>query len=382
MAHFTIEMLPANDGDALLVEWGDDSGSFRLLVDGGRGGARLNESLAAAFARRGPDQHHFELVVSTHMDADHIAGLLGLFGEPPTTFSCGEIWFNAFRHLPPNDVLGWKQSDRLEQLVASYVDTHPGTSWNETFGQGGAIVLPDPPADDTVSPPPPSTTIHGMTITLLSPRLDRLHAAAAEWPDAVKRARLDLPPEGNIPVGTVDTPEDDVLGFDADQGVEPRELAMRPYERDKTAPNGSSIAFLAEFAGRRVLFGADAHAEVLEDTLRRWQPQGAIHLDAVKLSHHGSEKNLSPALLGMLDCPTWLVSTNGSLHHHPDRRAIARLITRHVPTHLVFNYLSAETAEWARPSLQLEYDFTAVHPLEPTLGIRYDVLNGTATPLA
>lgn len=382
-AHFTIDLLPAHDGDALLVEWGDGGTAGRMLVDGGRGGQRLNDALTAAFAARPHDAHHFDLVVNTHMDADHIAGVIGLLQDAPATFSVDEIWFNAFRHLPATDVLGWKQSDQLEALVESYVAANPGTVWNQRFGRGGALVLPDPPdTDGERAPAPPTETVAGMRITLLSPTLERLRAVASKWPAAVRAARLDLPPEGDLPEeATVDAGDDDVLGFDEDKGVEPSELATRAYQRDTTPANGASIAFVAEYADRRVLFGADAHAEVLEDTLRRFQPAGRIHFDAVKLSHHGSEKNLSPALLDLIECPTWLVSTNGNSHHHPDRRAIARLITRPVATHLVFNYRSDETVEWARESRKLAYGFTSYVPPDDARGVRYDVLSGASTPL-
>lgn len=377
MPHFTIEMLPAQEGDALLVEWGADGPNHRILIDGGRGGRALNGQLTAAFERLSVDQRHFELVVCSHMDADHIAGLLGLFGQPPEGFSVGEVWFNAFRHLPQDDldVLGWEQSDRLEVLVDEFVADHPDTAWNDTFGGGGAIVVPDQPTVD----PLPSVSIEGLTITLVSPTLERLRSVAKEWPEAVRRERLGLEP------GEDDSESDgdggDVLGFDEDKGVEPSELAERAYKPDKRAPNGSSIAFIVEFAQKRVLFGADAHAEVLVDTLRRWQPEGTIAFDAVKLSHHCSEKNLSPELLELIDAPTWLVSTNGSSHHHPDRRAIARLITRGVPTNLVFNYRSDETDEWGKASRQDSYGFTAYLPPRDKPGVRYDVVSDEASPL-
>ena len=37
-----------------------------------------------------------------------------------------------------------------------------------------------------------------------------------------------------------------------------RDLADKAYEEDTKKPNGSSIALLFEYRGRRVLFGADA----------------------------------------------------------------------------------------------------------------------------
>jgi beta-lactamase superfamily II metal-dependent hydrolase len=383
MTHFTVDLLPAGNGDALLVQWGaDERHGHRMLIDAGHGGAHLNYALAAAFSRLDKRDRHVDVVVSTHMDADHIAGLLGLFGEPPDGFSVGEIWFNAFRHLPQDDVLGWKQSDRLEELVQKWVADHKDAAWNDSLGRGGAIVVPEAPDDQHPARLLPSVTIGGMTITLVSPTMDRLHAVARRWPAAVRKARLDLTSTGDLPAGSTTQEENDVLGFDEDKGVEPSVLARRGYQPDRTPPNGASIAIIAEFAQRRVLLAADAHAEVLEGTLRRFQPEGQITFNAVKLSHHGSEKNLSPDLLAMLDCPAWLVSSSGGGFNHPDRRAIARLITRRRPTHLVFNYRSGQTVEWARASRQQEYGFTAYLPPDGgSPGVRHDVMTGTAVPL-
>lgn len=377
---FTIDLLPAHDGDCLWVEWGEDGRNSRMLIDGGRGGSDLAGYLRDAFAARPPSEHVFDLVVSTHMDADHIAGLIGLMRDPPATFSTKEIWFNAFRHLPPDDVLGWKQSDRLEELVDRHV-TATDTVWNDRIGCGGAVMVEAGPVG-TEPPPLPTVTIDGLKITLLSPTLEKLKKVARKWPKEVREAGLALPPEGDLPEDDpTDDPDDDTLGFDEDKGVEPSELAIRGYRRDTSAANGASIAFIAAYEGKRVLFAGDAHAEVLQETLRRYQPDGPISLDAFKLSHHGSEKNLSPDLLDLVECRTWLVSSNGNIHKHPDRRAISRIVARSSPAHLVFNYGSRYVKDWGKNRFKMAYDFDSYLPPEDEPGVRYDVLADTAVAL-
>lgn len=50
------------------------------------------------------------------------------------------------------------------------------------------------------------------------------------------------------------------------------------------------------------------------------------HIDLVKLSHHGSNANVSTAMLELIDCHRFLISTNGDNFAHPDDAAIAKTI--------------------------------------------------------
>lgn len=57
----------------------------------------------------------------------------------------------------------------------------------------------------------------------------------------------------------------------------------------------------------------------------------------MKLSHHGSEYNTSSDLLGLLDSPIYIVSTDGSRHGLPNKRTIARII-KSTQGEVYFNY--------------------------------------------
>jgi hypothetical protein len=80
-----------------------------------------------------------------------------------------------------------------------------------------------------------------------------------------------------------------------------------------------------------------------------------LQIDAMKVSHHGSSRNISREVLDLVSCPPYLLSTNGSIHHHPDTTAMARLIKFGEPEkEFVFNYRSDETAIWDNPPLESE----------------------------
>lgn len=348
----SVEALPADDGDCLWVEWDAPDGSHhRMLVDGGRSAA----ALTARLAQQPAYQRRFDVVMCTHIDADHIGGLLTLFREPPPGFAVADMWFNGWHHLR-EDALGPRQGDQLtERLVAAK------QPWNVAFDQR-AVVLPEHGLLPTVPLP-------GLKITLLSPSQAGLQRLLADWPQVVREL---TGPEPVLPA--------DALGR-GDAGVPLAELARAPYEPDSSPANGSSIAvLLTHDDGSRVLLGADAHAEVLVSALRRLQPQGRLTVDLCKVPHHASAYNVSPALLAALDCRDWLISTSGARHAHPHRRAIARLLARRDQPRLWFNYRTAFTEEFARQSLAMQCGFTALHPPRDTPGIRLEVVGGQVRP--
>ncbi|MNC56119.1 hypothetical protein D3C75_1056930 [compost metagenome] len=75
------------------------------------------------------------------------------------------------------------------------------------------------------------------------------------------------------------------------------------------------------------------------DSLRAcgYSETNKLRLDLVKLSHHGSQYNTSSDLLGLLDAPIYIVSTDGSRHGLPNKRTVARLI-KSTQGNVYFNY--------------------------------------------
>jgi hypothetical protein len=144
-------------------------------------------------------------------------------------------------------------------------------------------------------------------------------------------------------------------------------LAKLKEKPDPSVANGSSIALLAEFDGRAVLLTGDAHAEVMAASIKRLLAErgatGRLRLDAMKLSHHGSTNALTKGLLDLIQCPQYLVSTDGSKFYHPDRDAIARVIRYGGQNpKLTFNYKSEMNGFWGEPVLRGKYGYQTEYP--------------------
>jgi hypothetical protein len=342
MSALRLHVLPAGHGDCILVEYGDPPARF--LIDGGTAGTwqRLHEVLGALPRR----ERRLELLVVTHVDSDHIAGVLSLFAGGLEGLSFDDIWFNGYKHLVGLEEQGPVQGERLTKLLWPLA-----SRWNSAFG-GKAVVVPPS------GPLPTKTLPGGMKLTLLSPTPEKLLELRAEWAKVCADEGLDpqvvppVTPEGLEPMGALD-----VNG-----------LAAAAFEEDDKPANGSSIAFLAEFGGKSVLFGADAHPKVLEDAIARL-PGGRVTVDAFKLPHHGSRNNLSPTLLTRVTSPRFLFSTNGSYFKHPHRETVARILKASAGgCQLRFNYKSAYTSIWNSAPLQRQWRYQASYPARASDG--------------
>lgn len=352
---FNITMLPAGHGDSLWIEYGHKGGgTSRVLVDCGTTASYPH--LKARILKVPQAERHFDLFLMSHIDSDHIGGALPFLNDVNALgVRFDDVWFNGHMHLKSMRLSSVRQGEVFSGLIGE-----KKLAWN-AWRKGGAIVRADNAA--------PSLTLRGgMKITLLSPTRAKLVGLADEW-DKVLAAKSTEADEALAHSRAVETSED--VPWLAD-------VKNRPFNEDAAAPNGSSIAVLAEFAGKRVLFGADAHPSLLEQAiqtlLRASGSAKKLRLDAFKVSHHGSQNNLSPALLQLIDCRHYLVSTNGAVFSHPDRVAIARIIQNGGPQpHLWFNYRSADNEVWAKPAMQSKYHYTATYAATVDPGLRFSL---------
>ena len=100
MRDITLDVLPAGRGDCLWVECARAGlPPWRMLIDGGLPNCYpLLRQRLKALAVAGPV--FIDLVVVSHIDSDHIGGLLPLFAEDEIELKFGDIWFNGLPQLP------------------------------------------------------------------------------------------------------------------------------------------------------------------------------------------------------------------------------------------------------------------------------------------
>lgn len=356
-----IAALPARQGDALWIRWGSADAPHQMFID--MGTEPVGKRIRARLEALPPEQRRFDLLVISHVDADHIGGVLTAVAEADALDGLvfDDVWFNGWDHLhgrrvPPGiEPMGGAQGERLGFWLR-------GQPWNAAFDHHP--VQRDPDADPAV------VELHdGLRLTVLGPTPERLRRLIDAWKDnviaAIDKGKLDpdavtpgIEGMGAVPAGieamgawtgppVLESPED------------LQDLAATRSKHDRAAANGSSIALLLEYDGHAVLLAADAFADDLCEAIAAIRPDGPLVLDLCKLPHHGSRNNVHRALVEAVDCPAWLFSTDGTQFNHPDPEAVARVIHYgNANAHLLFNAASEYNACWASPDWQRMFGYT------------------------
>jgi hypothetical protein len=338
---FRIEMLPAAHGDALWVEYGDPERPRRIVIDGGPAPSYevgLRRRLLDA-AAQGRGKVAIDLLVVTHVDTDHIDGPIILLREPETApVEIAEVWFNAWDQLARvgGDDFQPMQGEFFGALLAG--NRALDEVWNRRTDRR-AIVVPDE------GPLPSFELPDRARLTLLSPGEKQLRRLRARWSAAIREFS---PGDTGEAIRRLETRRE------YRPPAAPPVFGGKSLGDDRSAPNGSSIAFLLEYEGKSCLFAGDAHARVLASSLRRLVQErkpgttGPLRVDAVKLPHHGSMSNVDEDLLTVLESPRWLISTNGAIFNHPDVET-AHLVSLRSPEppELLCNYQTPATARLA-----------------------------------
>jgi len=392
----SLEMLAAAHGDCLWIEYGSGQHVRRILVDGGP--AHTYPALRNRIVQLGADHRRFELLIITHIDADHIEGVVRLL-QDAADLGCHfeRIWFNGREQLnqifdPAGAPLGAVQGEMLGLLIADHEAQTGRKVWNLDLPQGLAAI-------DRNEGKLPVVDLEGdCRLTLLSPDHDRLLELKTRWRDELKKAKV---ASGDatalrrlLESSTTLRPLGDVLGDSGPTETryevpdpEGRDLAAGHAETlgrgdgepgaeakfgsDTSLANGSSIAVLLEYPKDkptvRLLLAGDAWPSVLEASIDVLLPQPGSRLDlsGLKLPHHGSVANLSTSFLGKLRCKNYLVSTSGAVFRHPHARAIELLLSNHEgqgKPRLHFNYLTETTRRWYEEVDQKAGQFVAFFP--------------------
>jgi hypothetical protein len=290
--------------------------------------------------------------VLTHLDADHVGGAIELLERGPalTRERVDDVWFNGYAEL--EHAASGRASQAAAGSLSALIDQRK-LEHNGAFC-GGAVAVPD------AGELPVVTLEGGMKLTLLSPTRERLLELFRHWRG------------GRAPPLAPGDERAALARLDAERPVEPEAsgapemdaLLERAFREDDAPANGSSIALLAEYAGHRLLLAGDAFPSVLSSSLGRLR-HGALDLSVLKVSHHGSRHNTSPALCASTRCDYALISSSGDAFGHPDSECIARLIDANTgdPSHeftLAFNYASRATRRWTEPGFARRHRYTTL----------------------
>lgn len=307
-------VLPAFHGDCILIKTYDiEHKEFVILIDGGTA-----QTFRYSLKETIRDISRINLLILTHIDSDHIAGLINLFKSSSIdNIHIDEIWMNNPDLVEVNseELISVRQGDNLKNLI---IDKKPETKLSQISILDGVI------------------NRSGIEFTILSPTLDIVKGLYDRW----EELRLSEKQKNKSNISSVQSSYTQSL----------EELSKIPFCPDKSINddifNSSSIAFLLKCPDISLLLLADSRPEIITQNLISIgvSEKNPLVVDYVKVSHHGSLNNTSQELLSLISSNNYLISTNGGTadHRHPSRETIARIVYNSNRTeerlNIFFNY--------------------------------------------
>lgn len=316
-----VRILSANHGDCILVTHEDSDGVFNLMIDGGNSATfkwgtaqRHKGALCVVLDELKEKGQCIDLAILTHIDDDHIGGFLNAFKATGyLNEMVKSIWFNSSRlitdyfskpDIPENSVhLGTDSPNTSVQQAKSFESV-----LDEVGCHREPLIL----SGQTIKRGP-------FTFNVLSPDEAALKKLLCIWPKEKSPAETSVATDYRLSF-------EEILDNDT-------------FVSDASIANGSSIAFILTADNSAMLFLGDAHDGVVVSGLRTlgYSPESKLPLDLVKVSHHGSHYNTSNDFLELVECNRYVISTNGAIHGLPNKRTIARILTK-TDANIYFNY--------------------------------------------
>lgn len=338
-----VKSMKAQNGDSFLLSFIDNEGMPRnVLIDGGREGAyydsRINEfgDLKKEINLIKRKKENIDLLILTHIDNDHICGLLKWFEmDNDASDYIKNIWFNSgkliaeYLNEPENNDLtvGLKIFHNNETGVNEAIDFEEYIEKKEIWER--KIVMKSKKLDE-----------FGVKICVLSPDKVQLTKLLKEYKEKTGEDIYTAGKENDWK-----TPLSDFIIEEGKPGYR--------FIQDTSVKNGSSISFIITISNQCFMFLGDSHPKGIVNSLKElgFSKEKKIDVNLLKISHHGSKSNTNLELLEMVNTNDYYISTDSTGHHHPNKRTLARIVRNNPSAVIHFNYKEV------KESIMLDKDF-------------------------
>jgi hypothetical protein len=319
---FTLEALEAKEGDALLLHYGTLENPKLIVIDGGPGGVfkgTLGPRLKAIHTRRGSAVLEIRLLMVSHIDDDHITGVLELTKQlrdlqdrhVTLPYDILTLWHNSF-----DDIVGGAGPTVAALLRAA--------AFSPRTAEGAAIVASVPQGrqlrldadklainmnsgfDDLIrfepAAPKALKISSDLVFRVLGPRKPELDELEAKWHKDVKAFLAKKKKKKKK------------AGGGSEASLTAADLqALAAEFVDDSIHNLSSLVVLAELDGKRILLTGDARGDFIIDSLRDagLVKNGKCTIDILKAPHHGSVRNVAADFFKTIVADHYVFSANG-----------------------------------------------------------------------
>ena len=304
-----LSVLQAAYGDCMILKSGSQSessqtNSHHFLIDGGPA-STYNIGLKEELQKIGEKGGRVDLLIVSHVDNDHINGLLKLMqdlslqkkGNNRWTIEIDALWYNAFSRT-----IGQRIEVRLRDLLSNTRTVFKNRSRTQVMARGIreghdlyqyahdlAIEINPQFNNETiiVTDKPKELKFGDIKFLVIGPTRKNLEDLRKQWLDWLDK-------------------HEKALRTRADY-----RLAI---QADKSIPNLSSIMFLAKEDDDTILFTGDGLGEHVIYGLKQARllgSSGSVHVNILKLPHHGSDRNTTRDFFMNVTADKYLISANG-----------------------------------------------------------------------
>ncbi|MCJ7932756.1 MAG: MBL fold metallo-hydrolase [Chryseobacterium sp.] len=321
-----IKFLQAFNGDSIWISFLENGIPRNILIDGGVGNTYKSTSQAKGDLHKTiekirKDKQFIDILVLTHFDDDHIGGILRWLNKDKEASNLiKKVWFNSGKEIAKMFNSDENKDLCIEIDEAGDFHTSPkqGIKFEKYLKDNnlweGDIIEQGSEYD-----------LFGLKFKILSPnrtKLDELLKLYKKQKDYFTSGD-----EYDFQISLKD--------FIAEESQ-----PNFKFKEDTSVANGSSIAFIIEYEDKSFLFLADAHPSVVIEGLNKfgYNKHKPLHVELMKVSHHGSMYNTNKDLLEIVKTDNYLISSDATKHGLPNKRTIARIINNNPNTFIYFNY--------------------------------------------
>lgn len=312
MPAMTLKAVKAKFGDALILTTNDAT----VLIDGGPPGVykRFLKKHLALLDEGGFEAPVIDLMMVSHIDSDHIAGILDLTRDmedamdedarPPVQIH--RAWLNSFADtLVQNGLEAASSAAASPASLASASDEDPVIAKGldghtklvlSSVRQGSAL----------------RNNLEKLTIPINPVFANNMAIAGAAGPWE----------QGNLKITVIGPTQKEVDRLKARWAKDLKKILQKAADKkaaaesmDSSVFNLSSIVCIAEAGGKSILLTGDARG----DTMLKWLEErgGPLNFDIFKLPHHGSDRNVTEEMFQKIKARHYLVSGDGK-HGNPE----------------------------------------------------------------
>lgn len=361
-----LRIFSSDKGDCLLLE----ASSGELFLSDGGMVSSMKSDVAAELGKLRDDGRALDLVCISHVDDDHIGGILELLeyeaawrafefhehsDEPvrkpkvPRPPEIRGILHNGFRDQVTKNIgpiqnllaasapvflgsavpelvemgeemqqiaTGVKQAIGISKLVAQNALDIPLNRPTGAAGEGQLLMAGQPGE---------SFALGSMNFQLVGPTATELEALRKGWDDFLRLNKADVKA---IRAEMKELIEEFSSGVST---ASPFALGEHSWDSIKgvTVPNVASLVFHVEEDGKTLLLTGDGQHDIILDGLREaglLDANDSMHVTVLKVQHHGSKNNLSPEFARKVTADHYVFCGDGQ-HGNPSEKVLSDIFT-------------------------------------------------------